>query len=191
MLNRDKKNSCEEWNLTIGEIVSPFGRVGEVKVKLETDFPERFAKLKSVSLRWNTGVCRVIEVEKARLHKTQVLLKLADINSIDDAETLRNTLVQIHPDDAIALPDNEYYIHELINCEVSTLEGRVLGRITDVMRGVANDVYVIGKGKEEILIPAIKDVIREVNLDIQKITISPTPGLIPEEQIKVEDAKES
>ena len=59
------------------------------------------------------------------------------------------------------------------------------------MRGVANDVYVIGKGKEEILIPAIKDVIREVDLDLQKITISPTPGLIPEELIKVEEAKES
>ena len=180
MPSNHTNRSCEDWNLTIGEIVSPFGRLGEVKVRLETDFPDRFSKLKTVALRWNTGVCRIVTVEKARIHKTQVLLKLVDFDSIDDAETLRNTLVQIHPDDAIVLPENEYYIHELIGCEVFTEGGRKLGAVTDVMRGVANDVYVIGKGKEEILIPAIKDVIREVRLDLRTILISPTPGLLPE-----------
>jgi len=84
--------SNEEWNLTIGEIVAPFGLAGDVKVRLETDFPDRFARLKQVCLRWPTGQSRLFDVEAARLHKGQILLKLRGVATIDAAETLRNTL---------------------------------------------------------------------------------------------------
>ena len=173
--------SQEGWSFTVGEIVSPFGRVGEVKVRLDTDFPDRFARLKQVCLRWPSGDARIVDVEKARLHKGQILLKIRGMESIDDAETLRNTLVQIKPDDAVRLPANEYYIHDLLGCEVVTAEGRILGPLTDVLRGTANDVYVIGKGKEEILLPVIRDVVQSVDLAARRITVTPTPGLLPEE----------
>ena len=87
--------SLEEWNWTIGEIVAPFSRFGEVKVRLETDFPDRFARLTQVCLRRSSGESRLCRVTGVRLHKGQALLKIEGIDSISDAETLRNSLVQI------------------------------------------------------------------------------------------------
>ena len=172
----------EGWSFTVGEIVSPFGRVGEVKVRLDTDFPDRFARLKRVCLRWPSGDARIVEVERSRLHKGQILLKVKGMESIDDAETLRNARVQIQPDDAVQLPANEYYIHDLIGCDVVTAEGRLLGPLTSVLVNPANDVYVVGQGKSEILLPAVRDVIVSVDLTSRRIVVQPTPGLLPEEQ---------
>lgn len=169
--------------MTVGEIVSPFGRVGEVKVRLETDFPDRFARLKQVCLRWHSGDARIVDVDGARLHKRQILLKVRGIDSIDDAETLRGALVQLRASDAVSLPANEYYIHDLIGCDVVTVEGRMLGALTSVMANPANDVYVIGQGKSEILLPAIRDVVLEVDLANRRIIVQPTPGLLPDEQV--------
>jgi len=182
--------SLQDWSLTVGEIVAPFGRVGEVKVRLETDFPDRFARLKQVCLRWPSGAAKLVDIEGSRLHKNQILLKVRGIETIDDAETLRNALVQIQPDDAIKLPSNEFYIHDLVGCEVVTKEGRVLGPLSSVMSGPANDVYVIGQGKGEILLPAIRDVVVEVNLRHRRIVVDPTPGLLPEEQAPRQDTRD-
>ena len=168
--------------MTVGEIVSPFGRIGEVKVRLETDFPDRFARLKNVCLRWPSGDARIVDVESTRLHKGQILLKVRGIESINDAETLRGAVVQVQADDAVPLPANEYYIHDLIGCDVVTAEGRLLGPLTSVLGSPANDVYVVGQGKSEILLPAIRDVVVEVDLAGRRIVVRPTPGLLPEEQ---------
>jgi len=229
-----------EWNLTVGEIVAPFGLTGEMKVRLETDFPERFTRLRQLCVRWSAGRARLFEVEATRPHKGQILLRLREVVSIEEAEQLRNTFVQVRARDAVPLPDNEYYIYDLIGCEVviatsnrkrsvatatenhtennldavngiapprnpeigeegspnslshaessetfSVSEAsdahRTLGRITSVLRGGANDVYVIGSGKDEILLPAVKDVIRHVDLQQRRIVVTPTPGLLPGE----------
>ena len=172
----------EEWSLTIGEIVAPFGLAGELKVRMETDFPDRFARLKQVFVRDTKDAGQLTEVVSVRPHKGQILLKLRGITSIEHAETLRNCRVQIRPQDAVRLPQNEYYIHDLLGCEVVTAEGRLLGPITDVLRGTANDVYVVGKGKEEILLPVIRDVVQSVDLAARRIVVTPTLGLLPEEQ---------
>lgn len=175
----------EQKSLTIGEITAPFSRFGEVKVRLETDFPERFARLSSVTLRFPSGETRLYDVEGARLHKGQVLLKLRGIASIDEAETLRNALVQIQPEQAVTLPANEFYIHDLLGCEVVTADGCVLGPLTSVLRSGANDVYVVGQGKGEILLPAVKDVVQEVDMQRRRIVVTPTPGLLPGEAEEV------
>lgn len=167
-----------EWSLIVGEIVAPFGLKGEMKVRLETDFPERFRRLKQVCLRWASGQARLVDIESVRPHKGQMLLRLHGISRIEEAEELRNTLVQVRVRDAVSLPTNEFYIHDLIGCEVVTDTDRVLGRLNSILRGGANDVYVIGEGKEEILLPAVKEVVRHVNLGLRRIVVTPTPGLI-------------
>ena len=167
-----------EWSLIVGEIVAPFGLKGEMKVRLETDFPDRFRRLKQVCLRWASGQARLVEIESVRPHKGQVLLRLHGISRIEEAEELRNTLVQVRVRDAVSLPKNEFYIHDLIGCEVVTDTDRVLGCLSTILRGGANDVYVIGQGKEEILLPAVKDVVRHVDLIQRRIVVTPTPGLI-------------
>jgi 16S rRNA processing protein RimM len=180
-------SSLAEWNLTIGEIVAPFGLAGEVKVRLETDFPTRFDRLKQVCLRWpTTGRATVLDIDGVRHHKGQVLLKLRGITSIDAAETLRNTLVQVRGQEAVSLPANEFYIHDLVGCEVVTVEGRPLGAVTSILRGsTANDVLVIGEGKQEILLPMVRDVVRHVDIVARHILVSPTPGLLPGEAEEV------
>ena len=171
----------DEWDLTIGRIVAPFGLLGEMKVQLETDFPERFARIRQVCIRRPNGDAQLSAVESARLHKTQVLLRLPGIAKIEQAEELRGSLVQIKRQDAVRLPANEFYIHDLVGCEVVTVEGRVLGLLTSVLRGPGNDVYVVGEGKSEFLIPAIKDVVRDVDTTARRITVAPTPGLLSDE----------
>lgn len=172
----------EEWNLTIGEIVAPFSRFGEVKVRLETDFPERFSRLQQVCLRWPNGESRFMSIESARQHKGQILLKLRGIASINDAEGLRNTLVQVRAQDAVRLPPGEYYIHDLLGCEVVLANEQRLGILTDVRRTGANDVYTIRQeNRQEILLPATREVVREVDLSRRRILVTPTPGLLPGE----------
>jgi 16S rRNA processing protein RimM len=174
--------ALENWSLTIGEIVAPFGLAGEVKVRLETDFPERFDRLAQVCLRWPSGEARLFAVEGARRHKGQILLKLRGITSIDAAETLRNTLVQVRSEEAVSLPANEFYIHDLLGCEVIMTDQRLLGSLVSVLRGGANDVYVVRAASgTEILLPAIKEVVREVDIARRRIVVTPTPGLLPGE----------
>ena len=173
-------NALVEWSLTVGEIVAPFGLTGEMKVRLETDFPDRFLRLRTVCVRWSSGDARLFDVENARPHKGQILLRLKGISSIEETEELRNTFLQVRARDAVSLPDNEFYIHDLIGCEVVTEHGRVLGRLESILRGGANDVYVIGQDKDEILLPAIKDVVRRVDLKQRCITVTPTAGLLPD-----------
>jgi 16S rRNA processing protein RimM len=175
----------EEWNLTVGEIVAPFGRVGEVKVRLETDFPDRFARLKQVCLRRADGEAHLWDVQSARLHKGQILLKLRGVDSIDDAEVLRSRLVQVRGRDAVRLPANEFYIHDVLGSEVVTADGRALGRLTSVIQGSANDVFVVGQGKSEILLPVVRDVVRQVDTVNRRIVVTPTPGLLPEDAEEV------
>lgn len=173
----------EEWSLMVGEIVAPFGIKGEAKVRLSTDFPDRFARLRQVCLRLPDGTMRLWDVETARHHKEQVLLKLKGVNRIEDVEPLRNAQVLVRASEAVRLPANEYYIHDLLGCEVVTEAGRLLGPLTNVLRGDAraHDVYVIGEGKAEILLPAVREVVREVDLQSRRIVVAPTPGLLPDE----------
>lgn len=175
------KTPLAEWNLTVGEIVAPFGLQGEMKVRLETDFPDRFKQLKQVCARPLGGTPRLFDVESSRLHKGQILLRLKGVSVIEDAEKLRNHFVQVRAKDAVRLPADEFYIHDLLGCEVVLESGRALGLLQNVLRGGANDIYVIGEGKGEILLPAIKDVVRSVDTQARRIVVTPTPGLLPGE----------
>ncbi len=171
----------EEFALTVGEITAPFGIKGEAKVRLDTDFPDRFARMKQVCLRWASGATRIAEIETARVNQGQVVLKLRGIDTRTDAESLRGAMLQIRPDEAVRLPNNEFYIHDLLGCMVVLESGRELGRIKSVLRGPGNDVYAIGEGKDEILLPAVRDVVKSVDIVARTVVVSPTPGLMPDE----------
>ncbi len=167
-----------EWTLIVGVVTAPFGIRGEMKVHLETDFPERFKRLKQVSLQVNESSSGIYQVYSSRLHKGQALLKLEGIDSIEQADPFRGALVRIRMEDAQPLPSGEYYIHDLIGCSVISDTGLHLGVLTGVLRGAANDVYVVGEGKTELLLPAISQVILQVDLAEKRIIISPSPGLL-------------
>src|SRR5438552_383378 len=99
----------DDWNWTIGEVVSTFGIKGEMKVRLDTDFPERFQGLKQVCLRPRRGEPKLVRVEGTRLHKGQALLTVEGVSDMTGAERWRGAKVQIQRGEAVPLPQGSYY----------------------------------------------------------------------------------
>ena len=170
----------DEWNWTVGEVVAPFGRIGEMKVRLETDFPDRFARLKQVCLRPSKGEPRLFSIQQARLHKGQILLKVEGVESIDDAELWRGARVQTRREEAVPLPKNSYYASDLIGMEVVTQDGRVLGKLEKIWPYPAQDLFQIG----EVLIPAVKEFVVDVDIEGRRITVAPPEGLLPGDSVE-------
>ena len=168
----------EEWNWTIGQVVAPFGIQGEMKVRLETDFPERFSRIKRVLLRPPTGEPAVVDVERSRLHKAQVLLKVKGVDSIDDVEPWRGAWVQVQRRAAVPLSQGSYYSVDLVGLRVITVDGRDLGQVEGVLRYPAQDLLQVG----DVLIPAIKEFVREVDVPGGRIVVDPPAGLLPGEE---------
>ena len=163
--------------LEIGQIVNTFGIKGEVKVKPFTDDINRFDELKKVYVKTKTGI-KQYKIENVKYHKNMVLLKLEGINRIEDAELLRNLFLEIDREDAIPLGEGTYFIADLIGLEVYTDEGKLLGKVEDIYNTGSNDIYVVKDelGKQ-ILLPGIKEVIKEVKLD-EKIIVHLLQGLV-------------
>ncbi len=161
--------------LTIGRVLKPWGFRGELKIDLMTDFPERFASLKTVYLGDDA---KPFPVERAHLVSKAVRLKLKGIDTELAAARLRNQLVQIPTDEAVPLPDGKYYLYQLVGLRVKTMQGQDLGEVVDVLETGANNVYVVKSGEREILIPAIEPVVKKVDLANGEMLIEPMEGLL-------------
>jgi 16S rRNA processing protein RimM len=161
--------------LIIGRVLKPWGVRGEVKIEVLTGFPERFASLRQVFIGDDA---KLFSVDRARLHGKAALLKFKGIDSPADAETLRDQLVQVALEDAVKLPKGKLYLYQLIGLSVVTTEGNALGEITDVLDTGANDVYVVHDGTREILIPAIEDVVKQIDLERREVKIKMMEGLV-------------
>lgn len=162
----------------IGQIVNTNGLKGVVKIKPFTDDITKFEKIKDLYIVKNKELLS-FKIEYVRYNKNMVLLKLKGIDSIEEAEKYRNCFVKIERDENEKLPENIYYVEDLLKCEVFTEEGILLGKMQDVFQTGSNDVYVV-KDKEgkEILLPAIQDVIKNVDIKNKKITVKLLKGLI-------------
>lgn len=166
-----------EKMFAIGKIVNTHGIKGEVKVIPTTDDPKRFEKLEEIFIEMKELV--PYKVESVRYHKNFVLIKFKDINSLNDAELFKGAILKINRKDSLPLGESEYYIGDLYDLQVSTEEGRTLGRLIDIIYTGSNDVYVVkheSTGKE-LLIPAIKQVIKEVDINNKTMTVKLLEGL--------------
>ena len=154
--------------LEIGQIVNTHGIKGEIKVTPFTNDITRFDDLKEVYVK-SKKESKLYKVEGVRYHKNMVLIKLEGINTPEQADLLRNAYLEV----------GTYYIVDLIGLEVYTEEGKLLGKVDDIYNTGANDIYVIKDelGKQ-VLLPGIKDVIKNVDLEGGKITVHLIPGLI-------------
>ena len=162
--------------LQVGVITTTHGVRGEVKVFPTTDDPARFKKLKQVVL--DTGKEKIdLEIAGVRFFKNLVIVKFKGIDNINDVEKYRQKSLYVTRENAVKLKKNEYFIADLIGLQVVSDEEENLGTLTDVLQTGANDVYVIGEGAEEILLPAIKDCVKEVNLEEGRMVVHLLPGL--------------
>lgn len=166
-----------EGYFVIGDIVNTQGIKGEMRVIPCVDDVTRFELLDKVYVD-KKGKITEYAVENIRYHKQFVLLKLKGIDDMTSAEMLKGSVVKITEDMAVPCEEGEYYIKDLYDMTVFTDEGEELGIIKDILFTGANDVYVIGQEKgKDILIPAIKQVVLDVDVENKKMTIHLLEGL--------------
>lgn len=172
-----RRESKPLTHLVIGRVVAPRGVRGELRVAVETQDPERFTLLREVYLGRRSDDLTLFAVRRARVHQGQALLELAGIEDRETADPWRGAYVYIHVDDALPLEEGEYYVHQIEGLTAVTEEGQVLGLVKQVLPTGANDVYVIDMSGQELLLPAIKDVILRVDLEAGQIVVRIPEGL--------------
>ena len=166
------KSSQPEF-ITIGQILAPWGIKGKLKVDVVTDFPQRFTPSSKVYINRQP-----MTINSADWHKKKVIIKLNNIDSIEQAQSLRGQPVEIHHSQLEPLPEGQYYHFQLIGLEVWTTQGELLGNITEILTAQSNDNYVVSGAKGEVLIPAIEDVIKSIDLNKGRIVIEAIEGLL-------------
>ena len=165
-------------NLEIGQIVNTFGIKGMVKVKPFTDDIRRFDELKTVYVEKNSNQTEY-EIEEVKYHKGMVLIKFKGIDKVEQAEMLRNSYLTVSRDSVEKLEEGRYYIVDLLGLEVYTDEQILLGTLDDIFNTGSNDIYVVkDKQGKQILLPAIQDVIKQIDIENKKIIVHLLPGLI-------------
>lgn len=182
-----------EW-ATIGQIVALFGVRGELKVRLLTDIPDRLQQLEFVYLSPDQ---KKYGIEHVRPYKGEmVIIKLAGVDDASAAELLRQQSLLIPLSQLAKLPPDSYYQHDILGLTVSTLDNRKLGPIVDIIETGSNDVYVIkGADGKQVLIPAIKAVVKQIDLIRRTMYIDPLPGLLEsvtreDEEAEIDDSAE-
>lgn len=164
--------------VSIGRVVSPFGNKGELKVLPLTDFPNRFLSMGEVRLSLPDGTERTAAVEGARFHKAFLLLKIEGCDTISEAEALRDAHIVVPAEKRMPLPQDTYYVDDIVGLRVVTEDGRDVGVVREVLQGPANDVYDTGT----CLIPALKQVVVKVDLDAGVMVIRPMPGMLDSDE---------
>lgn len=163
--------------LEIGQIVNTHGIKGMIKVKPFTDDIKEFEYFKKIYIENKTGR-KEYKIDEVKYHKDMVILKLNGIDRIEDAENLKNSYIIILREDAIPLKENEYYIVDLLGLEVYTDEGILLGNLDDIYNTGSNDIYVVkDEFGKQILLPAISDVIKKIDIENKRIIVHLLEGL--------------
>ena len=167
-----------EKQLQVGVISSTHGVRGEVKVFPTTDDVTRFRQLKKVYL--DTGrEMLLLEIQNVKFFKQFAILKFKGIDNINDIKKYRGKSLMIGREDAVDLEEDEYFIADMIGMKVCTEDGSEFGTLKDVMETGANDVYIIDSLEHgEVLIPAIRECILDVDMDEERMTIHLMEGLV-------------
>lgn len=162
--------------LVIARIAGAVGLRGAVKVLVMTDFPDRFGLLETVYLGDELVPHRISSYE-LRKQGRHAVLRFKECQNRNQAELLRGKLVWIPSAQAMPLPEGQYYVHQLLGVEVETEEGERLGLLREVLFPGANDVYVVGDEENEVLVPALRDVVLRIDLAERRMVVRIPEGL--------------
>lgn len=165
--------------LYIGRVANTHGIKGMIKVMPTTDDPTRFELLEGILIEDIKGNTNSYTITSVKYFKQFVLLQLKEVTTMDEAMTLKQGIIKIPRALALPLEKNEYYVSDLYGVEVYTEDGEKLGLLKDIIFTGSNDVYVIDNGtKNGILVPAIKDCIKSVDIEQNKMTVHLLEGLV-------------
>ena len=159
--------------VVVGRVLAPRGLHGEVRVEVISDSPERFS---AGGILYADGRAHRIQ-RSSELPRGTLALKLAGINTRDDAETLRDSYLMVPEELVPTLPEGKYYHYQIIDMRVYTEEQEYLGQITDILSTGSNDVYVVSDEGQTILVPALEDVIKEVDIEQGTMTVDLPEGI--------------
>ena len=166
--------------LEIGQIVSTHGITGEVRVNPWCDTPEFMKKFKTLYFDANGN--KAVKITACRPHGNVVIIKLDGIDTVEEAQKLRNKTLYMNRADA-KLGKGDWFIQDLIGCTVYDADDneKTYGKLTDVAETGANDIWFIENNGKEYIIPAIKDVVINVDVENESVFIRPLKGIFDEE----------
>ncbi len=166
--------------VAVGEVLRPHGLRGEVRVRVLTDRPEeRFGGLRECVL-WEPDIDRreACHIAACRFEGETVLVKMDGIDSPEHARQLTGRLLAVNQTEALPAPDGRFYPWQMEGARVETRDGRVAGTFVGIETGGAQDLWVIADGERERLIPAVAEIVVEVNVAERRIVIDPPEGLL-------------
>lgn len=166
-------SNTEPEFITIGSIVSPWGLHGHAKVTVETDFPQRFSSSSHVYIDG-----QIMVIDEAAWHKGNVIVKFRGVDSEEEADELVGRVIEVHHSQLFSLRDGEYFHFQLIDLQVITSDGDVIGKISEILSIASADVYVVNGKSGDILIPATDEVIRSIDINEGTMIIEPITGLL-------------
>lgn len=164
--------------VTIAKIVKPRGLRGELVAELLTDFPERFEKLERVIGVKPDGTRQDLIIADFWFQKDRVVFRFNGIDSVEDADTLRNTEICVPESEAVGLDQDEYFDWQLEGCEVRTIEGERVGTVREVMRTGGTENLVVDGDEREYLIPFAANICTEVDVEKKLIQVDLPEGLL-------------
>jgi 16S rRNA processing protein RimM len=172
-------NGADGALVVIGEVVRPHGLRGEVRVKPHTDRPERFEGLAECVLWDPASDARAVRrITAARRHGEAVLLSLADCESVEAATALVGRVIALPRSEALPTPPGHAYPWQLVGCRVLTDDGRPVGELSGIELSPAHDLWVVRDARGEHLIPAVAEIVVDVDLDARRVVIRPPEGLL-------------
>ena len=165
--------------VVIARIVKTRGLRGEVVADLLTDFPERFEGLDDVIVRSiGSENRRELKIEKFWFQKGRVILKFVGLDTIEVAETLRDSDVCVPEGDAVELENDEFFDWQLAGCKVETIDGTAIGEVSEVMRTGGTEILVVKGDGKEYLIPFAESICTDVDIENKIIRVDPPEGLL-------------
>jgi 16S rRNA processing protein RimM len=172
-----EESTDSEALIAIARVLKPRGLHGEAFLNPLTDFPERFDDLKTVTVEDTQGDRTTRRVERIRAYGSRYAVKFKGINNPDAAKRIRGSLLLVRADEVHPLPEGNYYVFELVGLKVVTEAGEQIGEVVDVLSLPGNDVYVVDRDGEELLLPAVKDLIT-VDLESEQVVVKDFEGLL-------------
>ena len=166
--------------LLVGKVVRPHGLRGLMVVEIETDFAdERFAPGAVVWREGKAGAApAALTVTESRPHGSRWLVGVEGVTSLEEAGAFRGVELRIPEDARMALPPHEYYLHDLIGCEVRTVGGEPVGRVQTVYTGTANALLGVDREGAEVLVPLVHSMCPEIDVAGKRIVVDPPEGLL-------------
>ena len=163
--------------LNLARVLRPWGVRGDMKVELLVSSADDLVRAKRVYVGERR---RPFDVQSVRFHSGSILIKLAGCESPEEAEAFRDEIFSIARSEAAPLRPNQFYHHQLFGLTALTVEGEILGRVTEIIEAPAHDVYVVTGPRGEILVPARAEFVKRIDLEAGQMTVTLLPGLLPE-----------